>query len=66
MQRWEYYFLMIDVRMARQVEIMVCGGSSQIPFGNWTPFAPVVKELGEQGWELVSANKEFLAFKRPT
>ncbi|GEM_PF-5297449 len=72
MQQWEYLELYSNL-LAREPWCVDSAGRSWRPKdlkpdgwkGIWRTIAPVMDELGAEGWELVCQSQDRLLFKRP-
>jgi len=64
MQKWEYLVLISYGDLSKEdARLHILNGKS---FGkDHELFYPYIKELGEQGWELVSVHDNEYYFKRP-
>lgn len=65
MQKWEYLTLEMDLGIADSKSRTKFLNGEHIPAKDQKPFHSFLKELGVQGWELVSVQGIFYYFKRP-
>lgn len=64
MQRWEYARIMTD-----RGDVSISYSHRDVPSRGWPRVINAMKDLGDDGWELVTASNrdgnEILHFKRP-